>query len=94
VTNIQDLPYSQTYNNTKWINLSIRSPDSAGTAAWLSALDTSANITAGIPKDYYNASSSGGQMFLLISGKDRTNSIYDIHAEGLRANLSATVQGG
>jgi hypothetical protein len=94
VTGIQNLPYSQTYNNTKWINLSISSNDSRGVAAWLGALDNSANITAGIPRDYYNQSSSAGQMYLLISGKDRTDTLYDIHVEGLRANLSATVQGG
>ncbi len=94
VTNIQDLPYSLVYNNAKWINISISSNDSRGAAAWLAALDNSANITAGIPRDYYDQSSSGGQMFLLISGKDPSNSIYDIHAEGLRANLSAAVQGG
>jgi hypothetical protein len=94
VTNIQNLPYSQTYNNTKWINLSIASSDSRAVAAWISALDTSANISAGIPTNYYFASATGSTRYFLINGTDQTQTLYDIHVEGLRANLSATMQGG
>jgi hypothetical protein len=95
VTGIQNLSYSLTYANTKWINVSISSNDSRGAAAWFSTLDNSANITAGIPRDYYrNQTSSGSQIYLYIFGRDPSNILYDIHVEGLRANLSATVQGG
>ena len=94
VTNIQNLSYSQTYNNTMWINLSIASSDSRAAAAWISALDTSANITAGVPREYYSKSVAGTTGHFNISGSDPTNTRYDIHAEGLRANLSATMQGG
>ncbi|MCX6685167.1 MAG: hypothetical protein NTV10_00710 [Methanoregula sp.] len=95
VTGIQNLSYSLTYANTKWINVSISSNDSRGAAAWFSTLDNSANITAGIPRDYYrNQTSSGSQIYLYIFGRDSSNTLYDIHVEGLRANLSATVQGG
>jgi len=94
VTNIQTFLYSQTYNNTKWVNLSIASSDSRAAAAWISALDTSANISAGIPQTYYTASTTGSTRHFNITGKDTSSTIYDIHVEGLRANLSATMQGG
>jgi hypothetical protein len=94
VTNIQNLSYSLTYNNTKWVNLSIASSDSRAAAAWISALDTSANVSAGIPQSYYIASTTGSTRYFLINGADQTQSLYDIHVDGLRANLSATMQGG
>jgi len=94
VTNIQNLSHSLTYNNTRWINLSIMSSDSRAAAAWISALDTSANITAGVPREYYSKSVSGTTGHFNITGKDTSSTMYDIHAEGLRANLSATMQGG
>ena len=94
VTNIQNLSYSLTYNNTRWINLSIVSGDSRAAAAWISALDTSANITAGVPRDYYSKTVSGTTGHFNISGSDSSSTRYDIHAEGIRANLSATMQGG
>jgi len=94
VTNIQNLSYSLTYNNTRWINLSIVSSDSRAAAAWISALDTSANITAGVPRDYYSKTVSGTTGHFNISGSDSSSTRYDIHAEGIRANLSATMQGG
>jgi len=94
VINIQNLSHSLTSNNTRWINLSITSSDSRAAAAWISALDTSANITSGVPRDYYSKSVFGTTGHFNISGSDSSSSMYDIHAEGLRANLSATMQGG
>ena len=94
VTSIQNLSYSRIYNNTKWINLSIASSDSRAVAAWISALDTAANITAGIPTTYYTASAPATTGYFNISGVDGSNTWYDIHVEGLRANLSAALQGG
>jgi hypothetical protein len=94
VTNIQNLSYSLTYNNTRWINMSITSSDSQAALAWISALETSANITSGVPREYYSKSVTGTTGHFNISGSDPSGSTYDIHAEGLRANLSATMQGG
>ena len=94
VTNIQNLSYSLTYNNTRWLNLSITSSDSQAASAWISALDTAANITSGVPREYYSKSVSGTTGHFNITGSDPTSTSYDIHAEGLRANLSATMQGG
>jgi hypothetical protein len=94
VTDIQNLPYSRVYNNTRWINLSITSSDSRAAAAWVSALDMAANITGGIPTTHYTASAVATTGYFNISGIDASNSWYDIHVEGLRVNLSAAMQGG
>ena len=94
VTRIQNLPYSRTYNNTKWINLSITSSDSRAAAAWVSALDMAANMTGGIPTTHYTASAVATTGYFNISGVDGSNTRYDIHVEGLRANLSAALSGG
>jgi hypothetical protein len=94
VTDIQNLSYSRVYNNTRWINLSITSSDSRAAAAWVSALDMAANITGGIPTTHYTASAVATTGYFNISGIDASNSWYDIHVEGLRANLSAAMQGG
>ena len=94
VTSIQNLPYSKTYNNTKWINLSITSGDSRAAAAWVSALDMAANMTGGIPTTHYTASAVATTGYFNISGVDGSNTRYDIHVEGLRANLSAALSGG
>ena len=94
VTDVQNLSYSRVYNNTRWINLSITSGDSRAAAAWISALDTAANITGGIPTTHYTASAPATTGYFNISGVDASNSWYDIHVEGLRANLSAAMQGG
>ncbi|WAC04628.1 MAG: hypothetical protein OS112_09220 [Methanoregula sp.] len=94
VTNIQDLPYSLTYNNTKWINISMSSNDSRAVASWLRSLNSTANISQGIPDTYYRTGLSGVGAFIYFTGSDSTNLQYDMHVEGLRANLSATVQGG
>jgi hypothetical protein len=96
VTDIQVLPYSQTYNNTKWINLSISSNDSRAVAAWYRYFTDAINITAGVPDNdkYFLKGLSSTQAFLLVNGRDSTDTQYDVHAEGLRANLSTTIQGG
>ncbi|MCX6681993.1 MAG: hypothetical protein NTY71_03285 [Methanoregula sp.] len=94
VTGIQSLPYSQTYNNTKWINLSVTSNDSRAVAVWYRYFTDAINITAGVPDTYYQKGLSGGQAYLKVNGADSTDTQYDVHVEGLRANLSATVQGG
>ena len=94
VTSIQNLPYSLSYNNTKWINISISSNDSRAATAWLRALNSTANSSAGIPDTYYQTGLSGGQAYLYVTGEDMEDTRYDVHVEGLRANLSATVQGG
>jgi hypothetical protein len=98
VTSIQNLPYSQTYNNTKWINLSITSNDSRAAKVWYRYFTDAINITAGVPDNtaypYYFSNFSGTQAFLLINGTGTSENQYDVHVEGLRANLSATIQGG
>ena len=98
VTGIQSLPYSQTYNNTKWINLSISTNDSRAAAVWFRYFTDSINITAGVPNNtaypYYFSGLSTTQAFLRINGTGTSENQYDVHAEGLQATLSATVQGG
>lgn len=94
VTDIQNLSYSRLHNNTRWINLSITSGDKQAVAAWIGALDMAANITGGVPTTHYTASATGTTGYFYIFGVDASNSWYDIHVEGLRANLSAAMQGG
>jgi hypothetical protein len=95
VMNIQNLSYSQTYNNTKWINLSITTNDSNAAAVWYQYFNDAINVTAGVPNKRVNYYSlySGTQAFLLVNGTGSSTQ-YDVHVEGIRANLSATVQGG
>lgn len=97
VTSIQNLPYSQTYANTKWINLSITSNDSSAVAVWYRYFNDAINLT-GVPNNtaypYYFSGLSGTQAFLKINGTGTSENQYDVHVEGLLANLSATVQGG
>jgi len=96
VTGIQNLPYSQTYNNTRWINLSISTNDSRAAAVWYRYFTDAINITAGVPDNgqYYLKGLSSTQAFLLINGTGTSDTQYDVHTEGMRANLSATIQGG
>jgi len=96
VTGIQNLPYSQTYNNTRWINLSISTNDSRAAAVWYRYFTDAINITAGVPDNgqYYLKGLSNTQAFLLINGTGTSDTQYDVHTEGMRANLSATIQGG
>jgi hypothetical protein len=95
VTTIQNLSYSQTYNNTKWVNLSITTNDSSAAAVWYQYFNDAINVTAGVPNkrvNYYSLN-SGSQTFLLVNGTGSSTQ-YDVHLEGRRANLSATIQGG
>jgi hypothetical protein len=98
VTSIQNLPYSQKYNNTKWINLSITTNDSRAAAAWYRYFTDAINITAGVPNNtaypYYFSGLSNTQAYLRINGTGRSDNQYDVHAEGLQVILGATVQGG
>jgi hypothetical protein len=98
VTSIQNLPYSLTYNNTKWINLSITSNDSRAVSVWYRYFTDAINISAGVPNNtaypYYFSGISSTQAFLRINGTGTSENQYDVHAEGLQATLSATVQGG
>lgn len=96
VTSIETLPYSQTYNNTKWINLSITTNDSRAAAVWYRYFTDAINITAGVPANpaYYTSGVSGTSAFLRINGTSTSDNQYDVHAEGLQATLGATVQGG
>jgi hypothetical protein len=95
VTNIQNLSYSQTYNNTKWINLSVTTNDSTAAAVWYQYFNDAINITAGVPNKRVNYYSlySAKQAFMYVNGTG-SSAQYDVHVEGLRANLSATIQGG
>jgi hypothetical protein len=95
VTSIQNLSYSRTYNNTKWVNLSITTNDSSAAAVWYQYFNDAINVTAGVPNKrvYYYSLKSGSQAFLLVNGTG-SSAQYDVHVEGLRANLSATLQGG
>jgi hypothetical protein len=95
VTGIQNLSYSQIYNNTKWINLSVSTDDSYAAEVWYQYFNDAINITAGVPNKrvYYYSLYSGTQAFLLVNGT-LSSTQYDVHVEGLRANLSATMQGG
>ncbi len=94
MTDINRLPFSETTNNTKWINLTIRSNDNRALAVWYRYFNDSINLTAGVPYTYYSATLSDTLAQLNIKGRDNTNTQYDVHVEGLRANLSATIQGG
>jgi hypothetical protein len=95
VVNIQNLSYSQIYNNTKWVNLSITTNDSSAAAAWYQYFKDAINVTAGVPDNdvYYRTRYSGSQAFILVSGTGSSTQ-YDVHVEGIRANLSASIQGG
>jgi hypothetical protein len=94
VTTIRNLSYSQAYNNTKYVNLTVSSGDSRALQAWQRALDSAANTTGGVPDTYYSTGASATQAWLYLNGIDPTGTQFDIHLEGLRANLSASVQGG
>ena len=94
MADINTLPFSETYNNTKWINLTISSGDTRALAVWYRYFNDTINLTAGVPDTYYTTSLSSTQAQLNIRGRDTTDTQYDLHVEGLRANLSATIQGG
>jgi hypothetical protein len=96
VTGIQNLSYSQIYNNSKWINLSISTDDSYAAEVWYQYFNDAINVTAGVPNKrvYYYSLYSGTQAFLFVNGTSLSSTQYDVHVEGLRANLSATMQGG
>ena len=93
VTGIDQLPFSQQYNNTKWVNISIGPTDVLTAQAWNQTLYFAANTTGGLPGTYFTAGSSGTGAFLYVTGNSHT-ATYPVHLSGQRVNLSASVQVG
>jgi len=92
LTNQTALPYVQGLPaNSRWINITVTTPDPAAQAMWRNYFTTTAQA-AGIP-NYLSPVTSGNDTTIQINGYDTTLNSYDVNVLAQNATYAVRVQG-
>jgi len=86
------LPYAPVTPNTWSANITIASSDPNAVSMWRNYLDTAANQTGGIPREYYNVTSTASGSSISLMGIPDPLGNPHISLQVKTANLTAKVQ--